>query len=92
MSINNITPEEWDALVGKKGNVVDLVNKPPHYTHGEIECVDYQRQQLGTGFRFYALGQVLKYLHRFQFKGTAVEDLHKCQWYLERLIEEYDYE
>jgi len=102
MSINNITPEEWDALNGKIETLLepaaqelrkrDMVNKPPHYTHGEIECVDYQRQQLGTGFRFYALGQVLKYLHRFQFKGTAVEDLHKCQWYLNRLIEEYDYE
>ena len=92
MSINNITPEELDALNGKRSNVVDMVNKPPHYTVGEIECVDYQRQQLGTGFRFYALGQTLKYLHRFQFKGTAVEDLKKCKWYLERLIEEYDYE
>lgn len=92
MSINNITPEEWDALNGKRGNVVDMVNKPPHYTHGEIECVDYQRQQLGTGFRFYVLGQVLKYLHRFQFKGSALKDLKKCHWYLERLIEEYDYE
>ena len=92
MSINNITPEEWDALNGKRSNVVDMVNRPPHYTVGEIECIDYQRQQLGTGFRFYALGQTLKYLHRFQFKGTAVEDLQKCKFYLERLIEEYDYE
>lgn len=91
MSINDITPEEWDAFHSKR-NVVDMVQKPPHYTVGEIECVDYQRQQLGGGFKFYALGQVLKYLHRFQFKGSASQDLHKCKWYLERLIEEYDYE
>ena len=90
MSINNITPEEWDALNGKKSNVVDMVNKPPHYTVGEIECVDYQRQQLGSGFRFYALGQTLKYLHRFQFKGTALQCLYKARWYLDRLIEEYE--
>ena len=88
MSINNITPEEWDALNGKMGHVVDMVKKPPHYTHGEIECIDYIRQQLGSGFYHYCLGQVYKYLHRHEFKGSKRTDLEKGNFYFQLMLEE----
>ena len=55
VGINNITPE-WDALVGRRKTSWTWSTSHPLHV-GEIECVDYQRQQLG-GFRFYALGQV----------------------------------
>ena len=27
----------------------DLVNQPPHYNKGGVECIDYIKQQLGRG-------------------------------------------
>jgi hypothetical protein len=29
----------------------------------------------------------MKYLWRYRYKGTPVEDLQKAEWYLKRLIE-----
>ena len=67
----------------------DNVNKPQHYrVGGEIECIDYIYQQLGSGVKDYILGNVHKYLHRHRFKGQALEDLKKAQWYLNKLIME----
>ena len=77
MSINEATPDEWDA-----------VSKPQHYRVGEVEAIDYIAQQLGMGVKDYLLGNVHKYLHRHRFKGQALEDLKKAEWYLQRLIME----
>ena len=66
----------------------DEVNSPPHYNQGGIECIDYIYQQLGSGVRDYILGNVHKYLHRHRFKGQALDDLKKAQWYLNKLIME----
>ena len=66
----------------------DVVNKPQHYRVGEVEAIDYIAQQLGTGVKDYLLGNVHKYLHRHRFKGQALEDLKKSEWYLRRLIVE----
>ena len=67
----------------------DKINKPSHYlVGGEIECIDYIYQQLGSGVRDYILGNVHKYLHRHRFKGQALDDLKKAQWYLNKLIME----
>ena len=32
-------------------------------------------------------GNAKKYLHRYKYKGTAVQDLHKAQYYLNKLVE-----
>ena len=66
----------------------DMVNKPQHYRVGEVEAIDYIAQQLGTGVKDYLLGNVHKYLHRHRFKGQALEDLKKAEWYLQRLLME----
>ena len=66
----------------------DMVNKPQHYRVGEVEAIDYIAQQLGTGVKDYLLGNVHKYLHRHRFKGQALEDLKKAEWYLQRLLRE----
>ena len=66
----------------------DVVNKPQHYRVGEVEAIDYIAQQLGTGVKDYLLGNVHKYLHHHRFKGQALEDLKKAEWYLRRLIVE----
>jgi len=66
----------------------DPVNQPQHYRVGEVEAIDYIAQQLGTGVKDYLLGNVHKYLHRHRFKGQALEDLRKADWYLQRLLME----
>ena len=68
------------------------VTNPEHYNTGEIECIDYLRDNLGEeGFYYYCEGNIKKYLHRFRYKNGK-EDLEKAKWYLERLIEGYSNE
>lgn len=104
MSIDDITPKEWDKIFSEakearhydnrayprevKKLEEDNVNKPQHYRVGEVEAIDYIAQQLGAGVKDYLLGNVHKYLHRHRFKGQALEDLRKAEWYLQRLLME----
>jgi hypothetical protein len=69
-----------------KDQIYDPVNQPEHYRVGEVEAIDYISQQLGSGVKDYLLGNHMKYIHRHRFKGNAVEDLEKAEWYLRRLI------
>lgn len=78
VSIDEATPKEWD-----------MVTKPLHYNQGNIEAIDYIKQQLGGGILDYYEGSVLKYLHRWQYKN-GLEDLKKARWYLDKLIGELD--
>ena len=87
MSIDDATPAEWNRAAASL-NAPDPVNKPEHYRVGEVEAIDYIAQQLGVGVKDYLLGNVHKYLHRHRFKGQAMEDLKKAEWYLRRLIVE----
>ena len=64
----------------------DMVEKPPHYNQGGIECIEYIKQQLGDGFISYCEGNVIKYMHRYRYKNGS-EDLKKAQWYLARMAE-----
>ena len=63
-----------------------MIDKPPHYNAGEIECIDYLEDNLGLGFEYYREGNIKKYLHRFRHKGSEIADLKKARWYLDRLI------
>ena len=98
MSIDDATPDEWDAIKADRYHdnrdpkevpyAPDPVNKPQHYRVGEVEAIDYINQQLGgEGIRHYLEGNILKYMHRWRFKN-GVEDLRKAKWYLEKLIYE----
>lgn len=63
----------------------DLINHPPHYTHGLIETIDMiESQGWGKGFN---CGNALKYLTRHEHKGEPIKDLEKAAWYLNREIE-----
>lgn len=66
----------------------DPVQKPAHYNNGGIEAIEYIKQQLGDNFIDYCEGNVIKYLHRHKYKN-GIEDLHKAQWYLNKMIEEW---
>lgn len=66
--------------------MTDLVNHPPHYTQGDIECIDaIQAALTPEEFRGYCKGNVIKYVWREQHKG-ANESLHKAIWYMQRLL------
>jgi len=63
----------------------DLVNAPPHYRQGDIECIDAIRSALTDDeFRGYLKGNSMKYVWREKHKGGD-EDLKKAAWYLSRI-------
>ena len=65
---------------------MDLVNHPPHYRQGDIECIDAIRASLGEeGFLSYCQGNACKYLWRWRHKG-GLQDLYKCEWYIAEMI------
>ena len=67
----------------------DNVRHPEHYTSGKIETIDFIRDKLGPEqFVGYCLGNVLKYVSRYDKKGTPVEDLEKAEVYLRWAIEQ----
>ena len=66
----------------------DVVNHPPHYGEGKIECIDYLKDNMDVMmFMGYLEGNIKKYLHRYRYKNKPLEDLKKAQWYLNRLID-----
>lgn len=91
MSIDKVTPQEWDRLEKIKGVKYDSVHKPKHYNNGSIECISYIKQQLGSEFPSYLEGSAIKYIHRHRMKhNNNIEDLEKAKWYINKLIEHYE--
>lgn len=68
------------AKVRKEKAKVDMVNHPPHYTShpSGVECIQITEHM---GFN---LGNALKYIWRADLKGSAVEDLEKAVFYINR--------
>ena len=69
----------------------DNVNRPAHYTQGEVECIDAIASATVnlTGEQAYCTAAAIKYLWRWKSKG-GVEDLRKARWYIERIIARHD--
>lgn len=57
--------------------MTDNINHPTHYTGRNIgyECIDIAQYQP------FCTGNVIKYLWRYNNKGTPLEDLRKARWY-----------
>lgn len=72
-----------------KSDEPDMVNHPPHYTQGGIECIEAIKAACGDKYEGYLQGAIIKYVWRYPHKNNPKEDLEKAKWYLERLIEEY---
>lgn len=61
----------------------DMVNSPPHYRKGEMECIDAMIQVFGVeAVRTYARINAFKYMWRAPYKGRTAEDYSKALWYL----------
>ena len=59
---------------------------PGHYQTGGIETIDFIKAKLTKEqFKGYLVGNVIKYLSRFEHKAGE-EDLQKARWYLNRLL------
>lgn len=69
--------------------MTDMVNSPPHYTAGGIECIDALKAALTPEeFKGFLKGNTIKYLWRSNLKGAALEDVQKAGWYRQRLEQE----
>ncbi len=66
---------------------MDNIDRPPHYTEGGIETIDFiEAKQL-----CYHLGNVVKYVSRAGRKTPEMlTDLKKAQWYLSRKIKQLE--
>jgi len=60
----------------------DKIENPSHYAQHKIEHIDLVEAWFCT-YDYY-LGNVLKYIARYRYKGTPKEDLEKALWYLKR--------
>jgi hypothetical protein len=68
---------------------MDNVNHPKHYMQGgAVECIDAIEAAVQglSGSEAYCIGNAIKYLWRWKFKGGA-EDLKKAKWYIDRTLE-----
>lgn len=70
-------------------NNYDIITKPAHYANHTIEPLDYVTDLL-TNSKFTAMEgalvmNIIKYISRFPYKGTPVEDVKKAQFYLSKL-------
>lgn len=66
---------------------VDMVNAPPHYRQGGIECIDAIRAALTPEeFRGYCKGNAIKYVWRERYKGGD-ESMDKAKYYLKKAQE-----
>ena len=69
----------------------DVVNKPNHYTYGDIEVIDYI-EQVTKNYKpelAFAIGNAIKYISRANHKNGK-EDLDKARWYLNRAFENWE--
>tara|TARA_R110000823_G_scaffold213978_1_gene343769 strand:+ start:1875 stop:2102 length:228 start_codon:yes stop_codon:yes gene_type:complete len=63
----------------------DLVNNPPHYNQGGVECIEAIESMLSVEeFIGYLRGNSLKYRWRFRYKN-GLQDLEKAMWYEKKL-------
>lgn len=74
--------------------MTDFVNNPPHYTAGNIECIEAVKEMLGPEqYKGWLRGSAFKYQWRVELKVDAPEqDIAKAIFYLTRLKEEYENE
>ena len=68
----------------------DYIN-PDHYKTGGIETIDFMKaKSTPEEFKGHLRLTALKYLSRFGKKDDELQELLKCHWYLERLIQELE--
>lgn len=68
-------------------DAVDMVNRPPHYTHGKYECIDVMVDTFGKeAVQHFCLLNAFKYVWRSEHKN-GIEDVKKAWWYLDKYLQ-----
>jgi len=68
--------------------MTDVVNRPSHYTSGDIECIDAIEASMSKKeFVGFLKGNAIKYLWRYDKKKKPIEDLQKSVFYINKMIE-----
>lgn len=77
-----------NLLTCSPGDKSDMVNHPPHYTSGGVECIEAIEAATSSldGFEAYCTGNAIKYLWRWKLKNGK-QDLEKAVFYINRLID-----
>lgn len=95
VSFTSRDSEDWDMtddeiikayhkVFGVDDKVVDMVNHPPHYEVGGIECIDVMQIIYGKeAVKNFCMCNAFKYLFRTNRKNGA-EDVDKAIWYLNK--------
>jgi hypothetical protein len=98
-----VPPEDWDKACNCGGDII--LGKPhkegcPHFkgheavdhpTHYGGEDNPYEAIKVIEAWKLgFNLGNSVKYISRHEHKGTALEDLKKARWYLEREIQKME--
>ena len=64
----------------------EKINHPEHYNKGKIEVisaiVDWDLN--------FCMGNVIKYVSRYKYKESPLEDLKKARWYLDYEIQKLE--
>ena len=82
-----IAMEDAPPSNDKNDDVVDMVNRPPHYTHGKYECIDVMVENFGKeAVQKFCLLNAFKYVWRSDYKN-GTEDVKKAMWYLDKYLE-----
>ena len=63
----------------------DMVNKPPHYNQGSVECIDAMESMLSRE-EFIGYLRVNSFKYRWRWRGkNGQQDLDKAKWYARKL-------
>lgn len=68
---------------------MDNINSPSHYCNGNRETIDTIKDITNEGFEDYCVGNVVKYISRYKYKG-GIEDIEKAIKYLEFLLKDLE--
>jgi len=82
------TQRRESPAIGTIGGGADMVNHPPHYTAGGIECIDaLEAATIGLrGIEAVCTANAIKYLWRWKQKGGK-QDLEKAIWYIQHMAD-----
>ena len=84
---------EFDTMIEADENIYLFNNNSNYYKPHDIEAWDVIEKVLSfygsdlTGAECFYIGNILKYLLRFKYKGQAQSDLEKVKVYVDKIME-----
>ena len=83
---SNYTSDDYTIAESAKTDNADMINNPPHYTHG-MECIDEMILLFGEEIvKAFCMCNAWKYRKRALYKNGE-EDMKKSDWYINKIKE-----